>query len=128
ELTQIDGIGPEVAGSIVHFFSEKGPGQAIIKRLKDAGVAMKQTRRKPVTDGPLSGKIVVVTGTLESMGRKEAQDLIKQLGGKTAGSVSKKTDLVVYGDSPGSKLEKAQELGLRTVDEKEFLALIRRTP
>ena len=69
---------------------------------------------------------VVVTGTLSSMGRKEAQDLIKQLGGKSAGSVSKKTDLVVAGESAGSKLDKAKELGISIVDESGFLKLIGR--
>ena len=69
---------------------------------------------------------MVVTGTLSTMGRKEVQDLIKELGGKPAGSVSKKTDLVVYGDSPGSKLDKAKELGVQALDEKEFLKLLGR--
>ncbi len=69
---------------------------------------------------------VVVTGTLSNIGRKEAQDLIKELGGKPAGSVSKKTDLVVYGDSPGSKLDKARELGVKTVDEAGFMKMIGR--
>jgi len=62
-----------------------------------------------------------VTGTLSGMGRKEAQDLIKSLGGTAAGSVSRKTDLVVYGEAPGSKLAKARALGVETVDEAEFL-------
>ena len=68
-----------------------------------------------------AGMTVVVTGTLESMSRKEAEDLIKLLGGKAAGSVSKKTHLLVYGQSAGSKLAKARELGVETVNEKEFL-------
>ena len=87
---------------------------------------MTQPRRDRANGGPLAGKTVVVTGTFETMGRKEVQDLIKQLGGKAAGSVSKSTDLVVYGDSPGSKLDRAKELGIRMVNEKEFLALIGR--
>jgi DNA ligase (NAD+) len=69
----------------------------------------------------------VVTGTLESLSRKDAQDLIKELGGKAAGSVSKKTDLVVYGESPGSKLAKARELGVEAIDEQEFLRRVGRT-
>ena len=88
---------------------------------------MKQPRRSPKADTPLTGKTVVVTGTLESMGRSEAQDIIRQLGGKPAGSVSKKTDLLVYGASPGSKLDKAKALGVETADEQAFLALIGRS-
>ena len=76
--------------------------------------------------GPLAGMTVVVTGTLQQFGRKEIQDLIKQLGGKAAGSVSKKTDLVVYGESAGSKLAKAREVGVEVVDEQTFLGRIGR--
>jgi DNA ligase (NAD+) len=122
ELTAVDGVGPEMAGSIAHFFNTRG-GTKVVERLMNAGVNLEQPRR-PNAATPLAGKTVVVTGTLETMGRKEAQDLIKKLGGKAAGSVSKKTDLLVYGDSPGSKLTKAQELGVRTVNEQEFLAFI----
>jgi DNA ligase (NAD+) len=125
ELMEIDGIGPEVAHSVAHFFRSKAGARAI-DRLIDAGVRMDQPKRKMAADGPLAGKTVVITGTLESMGRKEAQDLVKQLGGHPAGSVSKKTDLVVAGDSPGSKLDKAKELGVKVVSEREFLKLIGR--
>ncbi len=123
ELAEVEGIGPEVAGSIAHFLTSRN-GATAVKRLARAGVNMTQPGRKRRADGALSGKIVVITGTLESMGRQEAQDLIKQLGGQATGSVSKKTDLVVYGDSPGSKLEKARQLGVKTIGEKEFLKLI----
>ncbi len=125
ELMQVEGIGPELAGSIRHFFTSKA-GRDLVQRLDEEGVNMTQPRRARAASGPLAGKTVVVTGTLESMGRKEAQDLIKQLGGSPAGSVSKKTDLVVYGESPGSKLDKARELGVKSVDEQEFLKLIGR--
>jgi DNA ligase (NAD+) len=125
ELTEVEGVGPELAASIVHFFSSAA-GANVLRRLENAGVNMTQPKRSHAAGGPLSGKTVVVTGTLSSMGRKEVQDLIKQLGGKVAGSVSNKTDLVVYGDSPGSKLDKAKELGVETLDEKEFLKLIGR--
>jgi DNA ligase (NAD+) len=93
----------------------------LVRRLANAGVNMTQPKKKTATDSPLAGKTVVVTGTLASMGRKEAQDLIKSLGGKPTGSVSKKTDLVVAGESPGSKFDKAQSLGIETIDEAEFL-------
>ncbi|MEK6798263.1 MAG: NAD-dependent DNA ligase LigA [Planctomycetota bacterium] len=124
-LMEVEGVGPEVARSIAHFFAGKS-GKDILPRLVQAGVTMTQPRRDRANGGPLAGKTVVVTGTFETMGRKEVQDLIKQLGGKAAGSVSKSTDLVVYGDSPGSKLDRAKELGIRMVNEKEFLALIGR--
>ena len=125
ELTEVEGVGPELAASIVHFF-ESAAGAQVVGRLEDAGVNMTQPKRSRAAGGPLAGKTVVVTGTLSSMGRKEVQDLIKQLGGKVAGSVSRSTDLVVHGDSPGSKLDKAKELGVETLDENEFLKLIGR--
>ncbi|MGB2986540.1 MAG: NAD-dependent DNA ligase LigA, partial [Phycisphaerae bacterium] len=122
-LTEIEGIGPEMARSIAHFFAST-EGARAVQRLKDAGVNMAQPKRRGAAEGFLAGKTVVVTGTLESMSRKEAQDLIKQLGGKAAGSVSTKTDLVVYGESPGSKFDKAKQLGVTAVDEAEFLKMI----
>lgn len=125
DLTEVEGVGPELAHSIHHFFHSKG-GERIVQRLSNAYVRMTQPERKLTSNSPLSGKTVVVTGSLESMGRKEAQDLIKQLGGKTAGTVSKKTDLVVVGESAGSKAKKAKQLGVKTIDEKEFLKLIGR--
>lgn len=124
ELLEIEGIGPELARSIYSFF-QSDPGRKVIKRLADAGVNMVQPRRRR-TGGPLEGKIVVVTGTLEGFSRKEIQDLIKELGGKVAGSVSKKTDVVVYGESAGSKLDQAKKLGVKTVDESEFRKLVGR--
>jgi NAD-dependent DNA ligase len=124
ELTEIEGVGPEMAASIVHFF-ESDEGARAVERLKEADVRMSQPRKRRTADSPLAGKTVVVTGTLESMGRKEAQDLIKQLGGKATGSISKKTDLVVYGDSPGSKLDKARQLGVQVVDESQFLKIVK---
>ena len=85
---------------------------------------MIQPERERAANTPLAGKTVVVTGTLESMSRKQVQDLIKRLGGKTSGSVSKKTDLVVYGETPGSKLDKARQLSVKAVDEAAFLKMI----
>jgi DNA ligase (NAD+) len=84
---------------------------------------MKQPKRAVAANSPLAGKTVVITGTLERLGRKEAQDLVKKLGGKASGSVSKKTDYVVVGDSPGSKADKARELGVTILDEAQFLEL-----
>jgi DNA ligase (NAD+) len=79
----------------------------------------------PVHDSPLAGKTVVFTGSLASMTREEAKALAERLGAKVSGSVSRKTDLVVAGADSGSKLRKAQELGVRVIDEGQFLALTR---
>jgi len=122
-LQEIEGIGPEVAKSIHHFFSSDA-GQRTIEGLKSAGVKMEQPKSEKPSDGLFAGKTVVVTGTLERMGRTELQNLIKQLGGRLAGSVSKNTDLVVFGDSPGSKLDKAKQLGVNTMNEIEFFQFI----
>lgn len=122
QLMQIEGIGPEMAHSIFHFFHTTD-GENVVRRLCEADVNMTQPTRRRATGSPLAGKTVVVTGTLKSKSRKEAQDLVKQLGGKISSSVSKTTDLVVVGESPGSKARKAKELGIKTVDEKEFLRL-----
>ena len=94
--------------------------------MESFGVDMKAKEGEPSGDSPLVGKTVVITGTLKSLGRKEAQDLVKQLGGKVSGSVSNKTDLLVAGESPGSKLTKAIELRVKVVDEQAFLEMIRR--
>ena len=127
QLVEVDGIGPELADSVTQFFASEN-GKAIIDRLTDAGVSMTQPKTAVQSSGPFAGKTVVVTGTLESMGRKQAQDLIKSLGGKSAGSVSSKTDLVVYGESAGSKLAKAKKLGVEVLDVQAFLALVGRKP
>lgn len=121
-LLEVEGVGPELAHSIHRFFHSDW-GRKIVDRLVEAGVNTRQPKRAVRTDSPLSGKTVVLTGTLSSMGRKAAEELIKSLGGKPSGSVSSKTDLVVYGEEAGSKLEKAQKLGVRTVSEAEFLKM-----
>ncbi len=120
ELIAIDGIGPELADSVRSFFAGDD-GRRLIERLRELGVNMLQPRRNVAAGLPFSGKNVVITGTLESMGRKEAQELVKSLGGKSAGAVSKKTDLVVAGEKAGSKLAKAREFGVEVIDEAEFL-------
>jgi len=79
-------------------------------------------KRTGPAEGPLAGMTVVVTGTLSRWGRKEIEELIQQLGGKAAGSVSKKTSFVLVGESPGSKLEKARSLGIPILTEEEFVA------
>lgn len=125
ELTQIDEIGPKMASSIVNYF-EQPQAQAVIERLKAAGVNMryKGIRVESGADLPLSGKTIVLTGTLTTMTRTEAEEAIARLGGKVTGSVSKKTDLVIAGEKAGSKLEKAEKLGVAVMDEEGFRQLL----
>jgi len=87
---------------------------------------MTQPKSETVTGGALDGKTVVVTGTLATMGRKEAQDLVRSLGGKVTSSVSAKTSLLIVGESPGSKADKAAQLGIETMDETALLRLAKR--
>jgi DNA ligase (NAD+) len=101
-----------------------GTNLAAAHALRDAGVNMKQPKAHRGGEQLLAGKTIVVTGTLENWGRGEVERLIKQLGGKPVGSVSRKTDFVVVGEDPGSKLAKARELRVKVIDEKEFLRLI----
>ncbi|MBN1488301.1 MAG: NAD-dependent DNA ligase LigA [Phycisphaerae bacterium] len=122
-LQAIDGIGPEVAANLREFFEAPATGR-LLQRLQAAGVNMKQPRKAAATAQPLAGKTIVVTGTLEGYSRKAIQDLIGELGGKATGSVSKKTDFVVAGAEAGSKLTKAQELGVKVLTEAEFDKLI----
>ena len=121
-LVGIDEVGAIVARSIVEFFGDPD-NLRMLKALEDAGVA--PVAPAAAKAGPLTGMTVVLTGTLSAMTRGEAEKLIEQLGGTSASSVSKKTHLVVYGESAGSKLEKARALGVRTVDENQFLSMIR---
>ena len=121
-LTRIDEVGAVVARSIVDFFNDPD-NLRMLRALEDAGVA--PVALSAPKAGPLTGQTIVLTGTLSTMTRGEAEKLIEQLGGTSASSVSKKTSLVVYGESAGSKLEKARALGVRTVDETQFLSMIR---
>jgi DNA ligase (NAD+) len=122
-IAQISGIGPRRAASIFAFLQSKD-GQVLIKDLKKLKVKMTEERREVQTGG-LAGKAVVVTGTLVKYSREEIEDLIKKHGGKTSGSVSKKTDYLVAGEKAGSKLEKAQQLGVKVLSEAEFEKLIK---
>jgi DNA ligase (NAD+) len=123
-LQSVAEIGPVVAAS-VRAFAEEPRNQALIARLKAAGVNM-ESQAPPPSDapGPLAGKTVVLTGTLASMSREQATEELERLGAKVAGSVSKKTSYVVFGSDAGSKLEKARQLGVETLDEEKFLTLI----
>ncbi len=121
DLQEIEGIGPEVARFIRTFFTSED-GERVWKDLQEkARVNMTQPKQAASADQPLAGKTVVVTGTLQGFTRSEIQARIKALGGKVGGSVSKKTDLVVVGESAGSKAEKARQLNIPTVDEQTFV-------
>lgn len=123
-LQSVPDVGPVVASKIHNFFAEKH-NQQVINRLIDAGVTWKETTPgRQRADGHLSGKTFVLTGTLSGMTRDEAKDLIQEAGGKVTGSVSKKTDFVVFGDKAGSKLTKAQKLGIKTIDEEAFEKIV----
>ena len=123
-LTAIDDVGGIVAGSIVDFFADPA-NAAEVDRLLAAGVTPKA--REKAVGGAFEGMTIVVTGTLESLSRAEAEQLIRDLGGSAASGVSKKTSLVVAGEKAGSKLAKAQSLGVPVIGEAEFLARAGRT-
>lgn len=123
ELEKIEGIGPKVAASVEHFFSQKA-NQHLIERLKEAGVTIKAKKAKGPQ--PLKGKTFVFTGGLDKMSRTDAEELVRTLGGHSSSSVSKQTDFVVAGRDPGSKLDKAKKLGVRTISEAEFLKMAKR--
>jgi DNA ligase (NAD+) len=125
KLNQIEGIGPIVAESICEFCQDKH-NRALIERLRQAGVKLTEDRQKPPAQNEpgIRGKTFVVTGILEKYGRDDMEELIRSLGGKTAGSVSKKTDFVIAGDKAGSKLAKAKTLGVKVLAEADFLRLI----
>ena len=123
ELMKINEIGPAMAESINIFFHSR-ENQKILKKLADADLKMTAPRRKE-KGGNLDGKTFVITGTLKTLSRGEAEELVRKLGGKPSSSVSKATDFLVAGEEPGSKLEKAKALGVRIIDEEEFGKLLR---
>ena len=121
QVSEIDDVGTKMAESLVHYFSEPETKE-LIERMKNAGVNM-IAEEKPM-GGNLEGKTFVLTGTFPTLKRSEAQKLIEDNGGKVAGSVSKKTDFVVAGEEAGSKLDKAQALGIAVITEEELLKMI----
>jgi DNA ligase (NAD+) len=123
-FAEIEGVGPTVGASLAAYFG--GPaGEGILEDLADAGVEAELPDVSPrASGGPLEGKSLVVTGTLPGYSRQEAEEAIRAAGGKPAGSVSKKTDYLVAGESAGSKLTKAQELGVPILDEEGFRRLL----
>ncbi|MCM2307422.1 MAG: NAD-dependent DNA ligase LigA [Sulfuritalea sp.] len=122
-LQQVPDVGPVVAASILRFFAEPHNIE-VIEQLRAAGVSWPEGEPVAAASSPLAGKTFVLTGTLPTLTRDEAKDMIEALGGKVAGSVSKKTDYVVAGAEAGSKLDKAQALGLSILDETQFRELV----
>lgn len=122
ELSRIDDVGEKMAESLVHYFSEPETKE-LIERMKAAGVNMIAESRP--TGGIFEGKTFVLTGTLPSLKRSEAQKIIEDNGGKVSGSVSKKTNYVVAGEEAGSKLDKANALGVAVITEEELLEMIK---
>jgi DNA ligase (NAD+) len=123
ELTGIHEVGPIVAASITAFFSRPAV-KAIVRKLKAAGVNMERTKEEAPVSDALAGKIFVFTGEMEGFSRTQAEDLVRRMGGNATGSVSKKTDYVVAGGAPGSKLKKARDLGITVLDEAGFKRLV----
>ena len=128
ELAEIPGIGPKIAASIASYFQVE-TNKTVIEKLRVAGVILKQEPRQVNTEGlPLTGRTFVVTGTLSGFSRSESESRIKDLGGKVSSSVTKNTDYVVVGESPGSKLATAQKLGTAILDEEKFIELLANPP
>jgi DNA ligase (NAD+) len=125
-LLEVETIGPEIASSVAGFFSSKA-GAKFIERLRDAGVKPEaKAPRRAASTGPLAGKTFVLTGSLTEMTREDAARLIQEAGGKVTSSVSSKTDAVVAGSDPGSKLDKAKSLGVEVWDEARLKAALKR--
>ncbi len=130
-LTEVMGIGPTVAAAIARWFTDESTRDGL-RELVEAGVVPERPVPAPAGEaapgGPLAGKTVVVTGTIEGFSREEAEEAVRAAGGKPAGSVSKKTDYVVAGPGAGSKLARAQELGVPVLDADGFRALLAGEP
>ena len=123
QLLKIPEIGPKMAASLLSFFAESR-NQATIERLQQAGLNTVEAD-SPTSNQPLAGKTFVLTGTLKTMGRQEAGEKIEALGGKTSGTVSKRTNYLLLGEDPGSKYDKALQLGVTILEETEFLELLK---
>jgi len=119
QLTQIHEIGPKVAEALADYFADPA-NRMLLEKLRGLGVRPADEANVQL-DGQFSGLTFVITGTLTTMGRSAAEELVEQLGGRAAGSVSKKTDYLVAGENAGSKLDKARSLGIKIIDEQEFL-------
>jgi DNA ligase (NAD+) len=121
ELAEIDQIGPTMAKSVYEYF-HNAKNMSVINQLLATGVMPEQSGTK--RSGKMTGKTFVITGILEHFTRQQAEQAVRQMGGKPSSSVSKKTDFILAGKNPGSKLDKAQNFGIKIINEKEFLELL----
>jgi DNA ligase (NAD+) len=126
ELVQAEDVGPKVAESILFFFAQP-ENRELLRRLKEAGVKVRITE-ETAGPKPLAGQVFVITGTLSGVSRDEARQLLEAQGAEVGSSVTRKTTGLIVGESPGSKLDKARELGVRVIAEREFLELVGRKP
>jgi len=124
-LAETHGIGPTIAASVRKFFDDES-NRRMLEELDQLGVDL--TERTATTEGPkpLAGKTLVITGTLSSLSREGARELVESLGGRVTSSVTRKTDFVVVGEAPGGKADDARRLGVPVLDEAAFLDLTRR--
>jgi DNA ligase (NAD+) len=125
ELEEIPAVGPRIAESVYQWFRDEA-NLRVLDKLRRAGVRMAEEAPPAPPTGPLAGQSFVITGTLASMPRSRAEELVRGLGGATSDSVIKKTDYLVLGEAPGSKLQKAQQYGTKLLNEEEFLELLRK--
>ncbi|MBI4232760.1 NAD-dependent DNA ligase LigA, partial [Candidatus Peregrinibacteria bacterium] len=121
EITNVDGIGEKV-GQTIHEWFNNQKNQKYLQKLQQVGIILETKTLK--SQGVLSGKSFVLTGTLATLTRDQAKNLIKQLGGKVHSSLTKDTNYLIVGESPGSKLKKARELKIETLDEEQFKAFL----
>ncbi len=127
ELVEIDDIGPKVGESIIFFFRQP-ENQRLINRLRTFGLNFATTEVQSEGEKILAGKTFVLTGTLSHLKREKAKEIIENLGGRVSSALSKKTHYLVVGESPGSKLQKAQKLNISLLSEEEFLMLVKKLP
>lgn len=124
DLTTLEGIGPNIASAILDWF-QNPINQSLLLKFKDVGLwPINESSVETENESIFDGLVFVVTGTLENHSRSEIKELITKYGGKATNSVSKKTDYLIAGDKAGSKLDKANELGVKTISENQFLKLI----
>jgi DNA ligase (NAD+) len=122
ELVAVHEVGDEVARSVIDYFAD-ARNRAVIEKMQSLGLELVWEASR--AERTLEGSKIVFTGTLAELGRDEAKKLVEERGGRVTSSVSKNTSFVVVGESPGSKADKARELGVKVLSEKEFLALVR---
>jgi DNA ligase (NAD+) len=123
DFMKIREVGPGVAESVYGFLHDK-KNMKLIADMQNAGFVVEDEKADVAAEGAINGKTIVVTGSLSRFTRKQAEVAIKKLGGRPAGSVSGKTDYVVAGENPGSKLDTALKLGIKVLSEEEFISII----